>query len=83
MILIIDNKDLGYEFAFNEKEQDSIQGLIDVFLSAHDTKTWEMASLILVRIGQFLYVIKNIYGNLAGNILLSDIHKLLHIHLNI
>lgn len=82
MILIIDNKDLQYEFAFNEKEQDSIQGLIDAFLSAYDTKTWEMASLILVRSGKFLYVIKNIYGNVSRSLLLSDIQKLINNHLN-
>jgi len=83
MILIIDNKDLQYEFRFNEKEQDSIQGLINTFLDKETlSPMWDSASLVLVRNGKFFYIIKNIYGILQGSLLISDVTKLMTKHLD-
>jgi len=83
MILILDNKDLGYEFQFNEKEGDIIQGLISLFVEVKGEELFSSASLICVRKGKFFFIIKNIYGNLEGSLLISNVSKIINQHLNI
>ena len=83
MILIIDNKQLGYKFEFNQREGDLIQGLIDSFITAYSAKTFKESSMVAIRHGDFFYIIKNIYGNLSAGVLLSDFSELINDHLNL
>ena len=82
MILIIDNKDLNYEFNFNAKEGDTLQDLIDEFIALNGEALFNSATLIIVRAGDFGFIIKNIYGNLKGGLLISNIGPFIQNHLD-
>lgn len=83
MILIIDNKELGCEIGFNMREGDIIQRLINSFTTIYPDEAFERAGLILVREGDFFFIIKNIYGNLSGSVLLSSLPTIINNHLSI
>ena len=83
MIAIIDNKELGFDFSFNSRNQDLIQSLIDLFIEKKTLDCFNDFSLIIVTHLDFFYVIKNIYGNLESGVLLSNIAIIINKHINI
>ena len=64
------------------KEGDLIQDLIDLFIESRGEDLFNLGELILIRHQDFFYIIKNIYGNLQGTLLLSDIAPIIKLHLN-
>jgi hypothetical protein len=83
MILIIDNTELASEISFNMREGDIIQDLIDSFIESYSADLFDKSELLLVRQGDFFFIIKNIYGNLTGSVLLSSLPEIINNHLNI
>ncbi len=83
MILIIDNTELASEISFNMREGDIIQDLIDSFIASYSADLFDKSELLLVRQGDFFFIIKNIYGNLTGSVLLSSLPEIINNHLNI
>ena len=83
MILIIDNTELASEISFNKREGDIIQDLIDSFIESYSADLFDKSELLLVRQGDFFFIIKNIYGNLTGSVLLSSLPEIINNHLNI
>tara|TARA_R110000824_G_scaffold166961_1_gene343751 strand:- start:602 stop:901 length:300 start_codon:yes stop_codon:yes gene_type:complete len=83
MIVIVNNSQLKYNFGFNELEGDTIQNLIDLFVEKYQKKTYDEASLILVKGGALYYIIKNIYGSLSASVFEHSLPTIISSHLEI
>ena len=82
MIFIIENKKLGLEVSLGDKEGDIIQDFIDLFIEKYSIDLYNKATLLIVRHELYYFVIKNIFGELKGGLLSSEISDLIHTNLN-
>ena len=78
MIILVDNKSVGYEFNFGAKEGDVIQDLINLFVEKHGLNYYNKASVVIVRNEVYFFIIKNIFGDLRGNLIFSEISPIIN-----
>ena len=62
MISLVSNKELGFEFGFNQDSEDVIDSLRNLYIQKYGKETYAQASIILVSADKFFHTIKNIYN---------------------
>jgi|TARA_R100000008_G_C3575499_1_gene165002 hypothetical protein len=62
MVILVDNKDVGHTFDFGAEAADIINNLTDLFIENYGEEFYNKATTIIIRHHQYYYLIKNIFG---------------------